>query len=491
MNRLLRSYVCILCPAVLALTAGCLPREMVFWSPDGQVAAVTASAGLFFIDGEGKILGKTDITASGVSWFEDSKRLAIARNEPVATWSKLQPYMSEHDRKQVVKESAELLDEIRSLKGNIENWQPQGSYRDIVSDLIYLKDTHSQELRGLLGEKWKEIQEISRNVSALHTYRFQSNKLVDGRQLLACLNTIQSVRVSPDGKAVAYTTENPKPTGKESDQPSDFTLWVVSESSPLASSAQEGKVPLQLVGHAGMYFDWFADSRRLACINHPSDSREISTIEVIEAAAAASASGKEPQAPQQSMVLARAITPPASQIVVMADDKIVFVSGQMTLPAVDDAEPICSLFAVDGEGKNLTVLREAKSREDSIVYHVSRSGDRKRIAFQQGNRLGMVDTSGKAVMLAQEIRGDNNNLTPAIPAWRGNDEVVFQSAAKDGRPGRAELYLWSPDKGESNSVRCISETWPDELVKGLLWAPPQPASEPASGPASQAATVPG
>lgn len=488
MNSLLRNCLCGLCILSLALSAGCLPREMVFWSPDGQVAAVTASAGMFFVDGEGKILGKTDITASGVSWFEDSNRLAIAQNKPIDAWSQLQPYMSQENQKQVMKESAELLDEIRSLKGNIENWQPQGSYRDIVSDLIYLKDTHSQELQGLLGEKWKEIQEASRNVSTLHTYRVESGRLLEGRRLLVSLNTIQSVRVSPDGKAIAYTTENPKPTGKDADQQSDFTLWVVRESSPFASTAPEGKVPLQLAGHAGMYFDWFADSKRLAYVNHPSESREISTIEVIEAAAAAIASGGQPSTAQPSKVLARAITPPGSPIAVMADDKIVFVSGQMTLPAADDAEPICSLFAVDAEGKNLTVLREAKNQEDSIVYHVARSGDRKRIAFQQGKRLGVTDTSGKAVMLEQQIQIEGRNLTPAIPAWRGSNEITFQSVAKVGRPDRAELYMWSPDKSEGNTVRCISEGWPDELVKGLLWSPPQTADEPGSG---QAATAPG
>ena len=117
--------------------------------------------------------------------------------------------------------------------------------------MAYLRDSRPDALRKRLGKKWQELDKLSVNYSQLRMFDLDGLSLKPAAVILNSLQGIQELRLSPDGRAVAYVA------GSDREEDS-FALWVA----PMTAKA----TPRKLADRVAMFPDWSVDGQHMAYV---------------------------------------------------------------------------------------------------------------------------------------------------------------------------------------------------------------------------------
>lgn len=445
--------------AGLLMAAGCLPEEKVAWSPDGRQAAIVAPDGLYLCDGEGTLSPCVAEGVKAVAWLPDSKRLVVTREQPpLKTWKDAAAFIGEAEAKEIAEIAAKVRQEILAYQGEPGKFEPSKAFEDVAPShmvlmAVYLRDNLADGLPEKLGpEQWKEAQGFEAPLFSIEvgevegaTVRFQAPvRLLDEPAYL---------RVSPDGRNVAYVSNGAMPKG----------VWALSVV-PLA-----GGRPRLVAENVALFADWSADGRFLAYARAtgpaPAGEGDL-RLGTISRRAVCDAEGKVLETFEKAADLAGLLFQADLRVRCLRDGRIVFAAAPVQLPCTaGDMPNRMALFAVDPERPATLVRLLPQSAETDVpqgagYFEVSPDGERVSIPGPQG--VAVVTLATGAVEKALAAEGYDVFF---VPVWRSAQELCFAVDAGNalGSPNRREVVLWS-----SGGARLLSKTWSDAMLTGLL-----------------------
>jgi hypothetical protein len=461
--------------AGLLVAGGCLPEEKVVWSPDGRRAVIIAPDGLYLCDGEGTLSPRLTEKVSGAAWLPDSKRLVVAREQPpLKMWKDVAAFIDEGAAKEVMESAARLRQEILAYQGEPGKFEPTQSLEEtalsrMVLMGMYLRDNQAEGLPEKLGpEKWKDVQGLEAPVFSLEVGEVEG-AAVKFQAPVRMLHPPAYLRVSPDGRNVAYVTNSALPKG-------EWSLFVVS----LA-----GGPPRLVAEQVSLLADWSADGRFLAYARATGPapiSQADLRLGTVSRRLVCDAEGKILETFEKAADLAGLLFQYDLKVRCLRDGRILFAAASVQLPSTaDDMPNRTTLFAVDPQ-RPATLVRilprstEAEVPQGANYFEVS--PDQQRVSIPGPQGVAVVALASGAVEKAL-VAEDYSVFF--VPTWRSPQELCFavEKGAKLGSPNRREVVLWSSD-----GARLLSKTWPDEMVTALLKK--QGDSEPGKPPAPEA-----
>ena len=462
--------------AGLLMAAGCLPEEKVAWSPDGQRAVLIAPDGLYLCDGEGTLSPCVAEKVKAVAWLPDSKRLVVAREQPpLKTWKDAAAFIGEAEAKEVMEIAAKVRQEVLAYQGDaaaleVKTLEGTSSTRTVLV-AMYLRDNLADGLPEKLGpEKWKGVVGIEVPVFGLEVGEVEG-AAVTFQAPVRMLDQPAFLRVSPDGRNVAYVANGAMPKGV-------WALFVA----PLA-----GGSPRLVAENVAPFADWSADGRFLAYARAtgpaPAGQGDL-RLGTISRRAVCDAEGKVLETFEKAADLAGLLFQDDLRVRCLRDGRIVFAAAAVQLPCTaGDMPNRMALFAADPERPATLVRLLPQSAETEVpqganYFEVSPDGQRVSIPGPQG--VAVVTLATGAVEKALAAEGYDVFF---VPTWRSAQELCFavEAGAALGSPNRREVVLWS-----SGGARLLSKGWSDDLITGLLkkqgdTEPPKPPEPEAPG----------
>ncbi|NLX12377.1 MAG: hypothetical protein GXY44_01815 [Phycisphaerales bacterium] len=439
---------------------GCIPRRL-FWSPDGQYAAIIAEDGLRMCDTSGKL---SEVVAQDVrmaAWFPDSRRLVATRTTKAANWTEIQAFLSPEQREALPRLADPLREEILAHIGEWDKFKPKVaatiSDGEFAALLLYVRDQRNEGLPEKFGDQWKDIATMAIDTHLLEMYEANGLKVTPGQVLHRTVDAIDELRVSPDGKIIACVQKI-----------STHGNSILYRLSVISAAGGEWRT---LAEPVALFPDWSTDSRSLVYATtrtrpaEGSDSLQFGAVvlqrvrdepgEILEAFAA----------PEELLGL---VFGPQTKIRCLPDGRIIFSAREITLPATSkDIPRYASLFSVD-LGRQPTVNRLVP-RDAEVVLpgglangYFELSPDSTRIAVSNDvTSEGNQTTVSILNLLTGEVQSviAQQGRLKSIPAWRTARELSLIVPEKSawGSAEKYELVLWEgPDQ-----VRCISREWPD------------------------------
>jgi hypothetical protein len=435
---------------LIALTlCGCLQRRL-FWSPDGQRAAVIGNDGLRLCDASGKLSKPVAEDVSLVAWLPDSRHFIAARKTTVKTWEEASAVLSPERREAVLKLAEPLRAEVMAHTGDWSKFKPQSAGEvtpgELTALILYVRDHRREGLPEKMGEKWKEVEAMKAEVHLLQVYEATDTGAAEGQTLLRTLDPFAELRPSRDGKVLAFV---------QSVSNGELRLSV------LPTSGGELRTVAQPVA---VYPDWSADDRSLVYatteVRPPegSEAIQLGSLTQRRIRDESDAILKDFGKPEDGVGM---MFWPELKVRCLRDGRIVFSGGEVSLPAAkDDMPQSLTLFSVD-PGKRPTVARlipraaEAKLPNGLSDANFELSPDETRIVVGGDDSVAVLTlASGQLEWVVSETGWK----TESKPAWRTSEELsVFVPAkSKFGSAERQEVVLWS----KAEEARCLSCGWP-------------------------------
>lgn len=477
--------------AAILLLDGCDLKHVLFWSPDGQHAAVITTDGLQL----GDVTGKLSKVFSGegvtsLSWFPDSKAFVVARSQPVKTWEAVQPFLTPERRDKLLGLADRLENEALAYQGNWDEFKPsfasQVSDAELVALILYLRDHRSEKLREKLGEKWNELRDMAAETCVLQRFDLSGETAHAGTVLAQTLDPVIEVRVAPGGNAIACVQ---KLAGAQERMIFGLSVFPAS-GGPLREVASP----------VASYPDWSPDSKSLfyATTKVEAPNLEATSLGTITKRQICENSGtiqKEFGSPDDKVGI---LFWPMIKIRCLKDGQVVFSGMDMTLPAsTAESSPTVSLFSID-PGRRATVARvlargsESELTDGLMWGSFEVSPDQKKVVVAASSNPNPSIVTLATGEVKQIIVGDESdkktNTSPTqsqdkdrskgTAEWRTSDElaIVVPPRSNWGSQNRYEYALWSgPDK-----ARCLSCGWPT-----LFEEPKSGDSSPASQPSER------
>ena len=471
MSRVSRFCVILALGVLSATVTGCLPRQLVVWSPDGAAAVVMTQNETYLCNAEGK-LKKTDVGAvSAAAWLPDSKRVVLAVQKKAEKWADLESKLDNATKqaviavadaleKAVVQTPAdqELTDE-QSQEIAREVFEGKGSLTQAA--LLYLRDTRPGELKKRLGERWEDIAKIAAPYVRLGFYRRDGLTLEPKAVLFNSLKAVQQLRLSPKADMVAMVM--PSDRTQEA-----HTLWAAK----LAPNA----TPVEIADMVAIFPDWSADGQLVYIQSAGSKDNKPVVFGALIRRAVADGDGNQPN-PKELVEVA---FDQAQSVRCLPNGQIFFTSANLNLPiASEDVETDTRPFVFKpGEGV-APLLDEEAAKELGNLPVLELSPDGKTLSLSNGMKVALLSWGDAKLTWIQRKEADSAML----PSWRKSGELCFITApAKDaGEDARPEVTLWADGK-----TRVISKTWPDEVMENLTFAPKQqPVNAPTTQPADK------
>lgn len=445
-----------------AIQSGCFPRQLIIWSPDATRAVVMDANSTSICDGEGK-LARLDVGATqAAAWMPDSKTVILAMSKSADTWTDLAKVLDTPTRHAVIAAADDLekaiLAEPADARLTDDDFEPivkrifenRGSL--LSAALVYLRDAKPDALRKRLGEKWKDLDEMSTSYSQLRMFDLDNMSIKPGATILNSLLGIYGVRLAPNGQAVAYITGSDKT--KEA-----LTLWLA----PATANA----TPRELADRVAMFPDWSTDGRYIAYIQSAGakDGKPVQVATLSRRQVADDAGNLLDRLPKADD-LAAVVFDTNQTARCLPDGRILFASADMTLPAVvEKAKKPISIFAFK-PGQPASVARlipakRARQLPDNPIFQLSPDG--KLICMTNSAKVAVLDLASGKATLVQRTEGKLQML----PSWRAPAELCFiVPATKDDPDARPEVALWSAGK-----TKIISKTWPNKVMEKLTFVP--------------------
>jgi len=465
---------------LLAATVGaagpnCLPKR-VFWSPDGQKVVILGNEGTYLATDKEWQLSRIDSPWEQVAWFPDGRRLVCVWPRELSSWSQVAEALGPEKASSLLQIEPEFRKQILQHNGPWEKWRPDLPQKltdpELIALWIYVREHHTAQMQEKLGDQWAKLARINLALRLLQMCDLADNRATLGKVLAQSLDEIalDSVRVSPDGRKIAYVVRNVYP-----DQPS-----AESENKTEPSDAGgalmllrlEGNAkPQEVVDFAAWRNDFTADSAWLVYATaKPVPTGDSVVLGSIERRKIVDEQGNPRIGDPEH--LAGIIYFPDTKVVCLPGGQILFSAASVHLPvAKTDVPPVGpTLFSMDPDRRAtiapmLTHEAEATApmagfelgtfdvRPDGEAVTLVGSGDDGLVAyylFAAGEVHYVISKKEKWKLLER-------------PAWRNNDELslVVPPGNPWGSPHRPELVLYST---ANQQAHCISRDWPDALM---------------------------
>ncbi|QIF04412.1 hypothetical protein [Roseimicrobium sp. ORNL1] len=468
--------------ALMALAlAGCLPKERIWWSPDGSQALVTLGDGLHLAKSDGSApvklaldVGKGDDPDSQMSWLPDGSGFVTNRVLSFSTWEAAKAKLPADEASEVERlarsiplivaawNAAHAQEADGDSSSSVTDWLPIKN-KELLGAAIFLahatqRDALEAEL--LKSPKGKEVvdglrdEKVEFSVHEISVVKIKDGK-VEGepRSLARSLRGLIQPKVSPLGKLVAFHHIEPE-----------------GESAKLVVAMLDGSARLDVAHETSGAFDWTTDGRALV-YTAPVMSKENNMLQRIQRIEVTKSDGslrsertgeeKNPDELQGSVNLALALMPTSPRVVALPDGRVLFASQPVSFPAKGEGlEVALQLFTVTADGKTLTPVPTAPGDLPANLGWFTASPD--------GRKVAVVESDTDAVAVVEIDSGKTEIISPVhpdwqcrtMPSWKSATELTF-AALKDGAP---KWMLWKQGEG----VRSISDTWPAEATKKWL-----------------------
>jgi hypothetical protein len=301
-----------------------------------------------------------------------------------------------------------------------------------------------------MGTNWDKLQKLDGPWQEfLEVATLEGGKATFGPSLVGELDGINEMRVSPDGKRVAYVADT----------------TVLETGFELKVAATDANQPAQLVDSSvAQFFDWAPDSQSLVyikAVGMVTNKDELRLGSLTRRGVSWEKGALQVQDNPEELVAT--IFSKQAKARCLADGRILFSGLDLRLPASAAQMPKRQeLFAYAPElGGTVNPVIGAKNLEevpqDTSFFEVDPSG--KRVSLIDSGLVVVVDLATGALEKAPHTATDDD---PFLPVWRGPDEVCYKVA--DGK-GATQAALWRV--GQS-AARVISQDWPNDVRKEIL-----------------------
>lgn len=461
--------VLIVAVAVSAVLTGCIP-ELIAWSPDGKrgLLQLCQVADSFRVcDAEGKLHGEP-VSGLFPQWLPDSQHICWVSSQPAkTTWKQLAPSLPEGDKKRLVGLAESLCKRV--LAG--ADWEAEvrlllqakavtANEVDVMK--LYLHDAHWDELAPKVEKLWGKLN--SPRVCVLKKGRVDTDGHVKVlATLVRSLRTITSLRLSSDGKFVAYTVAS---LSKKRSSWFGFHYSTISrEPVRLFVVATDGSVPPQEVAeNVSLFPDWTPDGQSLVYAKSLGGGRGESDVQPgsIIRRRLRDADGNLLAQFEGSEELVALFVTNLTRIRCLRDGRIIFSSAEVALPAaIGDLEPRAQLFAVDPE-RQATVVRLiprsailASSSTDLFAV----SPDQKRVVIHDTDE-GRIDVLTLATGRVIQLQDEKLPKVNLMPSWHPNGDLCYLGS---GEP--PQVMLWSEEKGSRILLRLETKKMDEPAAK--------------------------
>ena len=441
----------------ISLIAGCW-KDSVIWSPDGNHAAIITTDGLHLCDASGKL---SPLLAPGVdraAWLPDSQRLVLATTREIKEYSALTAALGP-ERTRSLAAKSEAIWQLWLATPNGADFNPPLAADDVGAVMVYLRAHHHDETLAKVKEKDRaDFEAAGANWHSLVVARITGDKLECGPTLSDGLATIEDIRPTPSGLAVAFVTN--AELSPEND--AGLQLHVV---------PTDGSTPASLLStQVGAHPDWTPDSRTIVYLQaegghfsgKPDDLRLGALVErrVLDEHGHV-VLGKDSN-PRE---LAGLIFQTENRVRCLRDGRVLFDAAEFRLPlAGSDRSTREQLFALDRtkEKPALVPLIPAPElgRMPNPLAFFEVNAIETEVLFGGGGDVPVLRLAdGHVEHHAVPLVDNSNDKNPPLPRWRLAGEFSYLKKTS----GRNELVLWRGDQETS-----LSQTWPDEVLRKLI-----------------------
>lgn len=474
----MKKHIFFLAPAATALLlGGCLPEEFVWWSPDGQTAAVRTSDGLRLAGTNGQL---STVVLPGeiqsAAWLPDGSGLVVNRSLKMRNWAaaeKLTPPEEAEATRQLARAIPDFLKAGLTASG--------GSWDNL--DAKFLKPLGMTESQAL-EPAWSCALSLHREQILAAMASFTNTPTLQAEILSSETNgipvyeiTILSMRNGHPAGEPRALIRSLRPLMDPILSPRHSILAFRTGGRALKAMTLDGKSSLVVAGDDVPCAVWSADGRTLFHIVMGKEGK----VGEIRSRTVVSATGElvPGEGTQQAETLAMAAFADRAspRLRVQPDERLLFASVPITLPAgAASIHPGAQFFLLDpakpGVAPVAVAIKEGSLPDDLNAFAPSPDG--RFVAVVEGGTdvVAVLElATGKVKIISPGHAGWKSHM---IPAWRNHREVAF-AALPSAAATRPDLILWQADA----PGRVLSRSWPDDVLKPWLEAPSSGGDQPA------------
>lgn len=459
--------------------AGCLPKERIWWSPDGNRAAVLIDHEVHLTNSSGEIIAKlqnTDsdpgtITTEEVTWLTDGSGIIVNQIRAIPEWKEIRPLLSIDKAKRIealADKMAALLTaqfilqpEVKSLQPVLSNMLPDEE--EIANNAFLLAYQQQPEvIVEILKHSTLNLKAVAEQMP-LKTFNLHELALLkinkahavhESRILIRDIRIIGNCRISPKFPVIAFARRDAG------------GLSVAIETYSLKNSDRR-----KIADGAYAAFDWTPDGRSLVYMTPMSgfDStiKQIRKIELL----ADSGDQAAKTHPNRPIDIANAVIPFLPRISVLSDGRILFAAQPVEWPA-KGTYPIIAprLYLLSTDGGVIEPIPTSKGDLPMNLAHFVPSPD--------GKLVAIVESDTDALVIVDLETGEMDlvsNPHPfwkcrTLPAWRNNNELTFAALGDSGQID----WMLHDTRGD---LKSLSQSWPKKFTAEWLEYKPQTAKE--------------
>lgn len=436
---------------LLALCGGCLEKRFV-WAPDGSRAAVIGDGGLYLCDAEGHLSGLLAPQVYAVAWFNDSRRLVLARTRETSDWDTIAPTLGSERAGIEARADALWTDLAAGKPWGIVTLDLHGG-KGLVQ--VCLRHRHGDGVRAKLDPaEWKALTDTSVELSEVVVARTENGKVEVESIRDTGYGKIQDLRVSPTGDAVMVTRDM-----VSSDDVETLVLSLRSEGPAVRIAARTAAFP-----------DWAVDGRSVLYVEASAGAADDALeLGVLTKRSVLDNEGRVAVA-ERPDYLAGLMFNRLTHVRCLRDGRILFNAVEISLPLAaadyggDQRE---QLFALDVTRQSTLVRLIPRKHELDIPQMLGFfevSPDERQIVIEGVKGEICILTLATGEVKQVQDRAEENYQ--GLPAWRGPGEFTYvrRSERKEGqKPARpAEVVL---RRGDKETV--LSQSWADDVLASI------------------------
>lgn len=461
----------------LALLLGCVEKRIV-WSPDGRTAVLLGTDGLRLFDANGDLSEKIAPEGAKVAWFPDSKRLLVVQKTPLRGWREIAEHLTPERREAVEAAAVDLNHQARAFAGDVQQFEPEFSEPlssgERAAVLFCLRDEHAEGMADKFGDAWEKLAEADFQIGSFDIFEVRGLDARRRESLFTWLDGLHDLRISPDGRYVAFVSGMPTLKGDA------LRLFV---------TAIEGRAEVHAVAdYVAQNFDWTPDGRALVYAHAnlpPAEDGKALRLGAVSRRTVVDEGGLM-ETPGEIQDLAGLLFDEQLRVRCLDDGRILFCASEVTLPATEKEMPqTLSLFTIDPEHPTALTRAIPRAQEAGLgngLLYFELSPDSAHVSIPAENGTTVILRLVDSDLWTVEAPETDGKLR-TIPVWRTSDELCLVVGGGTGvEEGRHEVALASP-----SGVRVLSKSWPRSAIRGFLVAD---QSEPAAATPAPAPETP-